>query len=96
VLYVLAEATHYALYGLLLVAVGLGVVNAFVRGYNLFDLLRLPQIGDAALGRPITHWHGLAANVLLVLALVHAAAALLHYYGLKDRVLQRMLPGLRR
>jgi cytochrome b561 len=95
VLYVLAEATHYALYGLLLVAVGLGVVNAFVRGYNLFDLLRLPQIGDAALRRPITHWHGLAANVLLVLAFLHAAAALLHYYGLKDRVLQRMLPGLR-
>jgi cytochrome b561 len=92
ILHVLAEATHYALYGLLLIVVVLGIVNAFVRGFNLFDLFHLPQLGDRELRRPITHWHGLAANVLLGLALLHAAAALLHYYALRDRVLQRMLP----
>ena len=92
VLHLLAEATHYALYALLLVVVALGIVNAFVRGYNLFGLFHLPQLGHPALRRPVTHWHGLAANVLLGLAVAHAAAALLHYYGFKDGVLQRMLP----
>jgi cytochrome b561 len=86
-----AEAAHYALYAFLLIVVTLGIVNAFVRGYNLFDLTHVPQIGDAALRRPITHWHGLAANVLLGLAFFHALAALAHHYVLKDDVLRRML-----
>ncbi len=73
--------------------VGLGVVNAFVRGYNLFDIMSLPQLGDRALRRPITHWHGLAANILLGLALFHAAAALVHHYLWKDGVLGRMVPA---
>ncbi len=51
---VLAKMAHLALYGLLIVVVTLGVVNAFVRGYNLFDLVSLPQIGDRALRKPIT------------------------------------------
>ena len=92
-LHVFAKATHYLLYALLLVVVGLGVVNAFVRGYNLFDIVSLPQLGDRALRRPITHWHGLAANILLGLALFHAAAALVHNYLWKDGVLGRMVPA---
>ena len=91
-LHVLAKATHYGLYLLLLIVIILGVVNAFVRGYNLFDLASLPQIGDRALRKPITDWHGLAANLLLGLAGVHAAAALFHHYFLRDSVLGRMLP----
>lgn len=91
-LHVLAKATHYGLYLLLLIVIVLGVVNAFVRGYNLFDLASLPQIGDRALRKPITNWHGLAANVLLGLASLHAAAALFHHYVLRDSVLGRMLP----
>jgi cytochrome b561 len=92
VLRLAAEASHGALYVLLVVVVGLGVVNAFVRGYDLFGLFHLPQIGDSALRRPITHWHGLAANILLGLALLHALAALAHHYVLKDAVLRRMAP----
>ncbi len=88
-----AKATHYLLYGLLLVVVILGIVNAFVRGYNLFDLVSLPQVGDRGLRRPITHWHGLAANILLGLAAFHAAAALVHHYLWHDGVLGRMMPG---
>jgi cytochrome b561 len=70
----------------------LGVVNAFVRGYNLFDLVSLPQLGDRAMRKPITHWHGLAANLLLALAGLHAAAALFHHYIIRDSVLARMVP----
>jgi len=91
-LHVLAKATHFGLYLLLLIVIVLGVVNAFVRGYNLFDLASLPQIGDRALRKPITDWHGLAANLLLGLAGLHAAAALFHQYFLRDSVLGRMLP----
>ena len=93
ILRVIAKATHYLLYALLLVVVVLGIINAFVRGYNLFDLVSLPQLGDRAWRRPITQWHGLAANVLLGLALFHAAAALVHHYLWKDGVLGRMLPA---
>jgi cytochrome b561 len=92
ILHVIAEAMHYALYILLLAVITLGIVNAFVRGYNLFGIVSLPQLGDRALRRPITEWHGLAANILLGLACMHAAAALGHHYVLKDGVLRRMLP----
>ena len=92
-LHVFAKATHYLLYALLLVVVVLGVVNAFVRGYNLFDLVSLPQLGDRAMRRSISHWHGLAANILLGLAGFHAAAALVHHYVWGDAVLRRMLPA---
>jgi len=51
------------------------------------------------LGRPVRHqihelheWVGWA---IVVIALLHALAALYHHYVLKDRVLMRMLPGTR-
>jgi len=92
ILHLLAEGTHHLLYLLLLVAVVLGIVNAFVRGYNLFDIVSLPQLGDRALRRPITQWHGLAANIVLGLALLHAAAGLAHHFIVGDGVLRRMAP----
>jgi cytochrome b561 len=88
----LAAPTHYALYGFLLAVVGLGIVNAVVRGYGLFGLFNVPQWGDPAWRKPITHWHGLGADVLLALALLHAAASLAHHYVMRDGVLRRMLP----
>jgi cytochrome b561 len=91
-LQVAAKTVHYLLYLLLLIVLVLGVANAIVRGYKLFDIASLPQFGDKALRKPITHWHGLAANILLGLAFLHAAAALTHHYIMRDSVLQRMLP----
>ncbi len=91
--HVFAKATHFLLYGLLLTVVALGVINAFVRGYSLFDLVSLPQVGDRTWRRPITEWHGMAANILLGLAFFHAAAALVHHYAWRDGVLRRMLPS---
>ncbi len=92
-LHILAKATHYVLYLLLIAVVVLGVVNAFVRGYSMFDLFHLPQVGDRAWRRPITHWHGLVANALLALALFHALAALVHHYVWRDGLLRRMVPA---
>lgn len=87
----LAKATHAALYVLLLAIVGLGIANAFVRGVSVGPI-NLPQVGDPSWRRPLTHWHGLAANMLMALALFHAAA-LVHHYVWHDAVLRRMLPG---
>ncbi len=92
-LHALAKATHYLLYAMLITVAALGVVNAFVRGYTLFDVTSLPQIGNLAWRRPITQWHGLAANIMLGLVAFHASAALAHHYLWRDGVLARMVPG---
>ncbi len=87
-----AKLIHFSLYGLLGTVVLLGVVNAFVRGYSLFWLFDLPQVGDRTLRKPITEWHGLIANILLGVVFIHAGAALLHHYLWRDNILRRMLP----
>lgn len=92
-LHLLAKATHAALYLLLFVIAGLGIANALVRGVTLAGPLGLPAIGDPAWRRPLTHWHGLTANILMALALFHAAAALVHHYFWHDGILRRILPG---
>lgn len=91
--HVLASASHALLYILVSVVVTLGVVNAFVRGFTLFDVFALPQFGDSEMKKPITFWHGVFANLLMLTALAHAGAALFHHYVLKDGVLQRMVPA---
>jgi cytochrome b561 len=47
---------------------------------------------NKALRHLIGDWHALAANAILILAGVHAAAALFHHFILRDGVLRRMLP----
>ncbi len=91
-LHVLAKATHHGLYLLLGTVVVLGVANAYVRGYPIYGLFHLPQVGDRAWRHVLTDWHGLAANVLLALAGFHAAAALVHHYVLRDGLISRMSP----
>jgi cytochrome b561 len=91
--HVLAKATHAALYLLLFVIAGLGIANAFVRGVTLIGPIALPQFGDPEWRKPLTHWHGLAANILMAVAAFHAAAALVHHYLWHDAVLRRILPG---
>jgi cytochrome b561 len=88
----LGNAAHYALYLLLAIVLVLGVGAAFVRGFNLFGVVALPQLGDPALKKPITHWHELGANVLIGLVVLHSAAALVHHFAFRDGVLRRMMP----
>ena len=92
VLYVVAKATHYTLYALLGVVVLLGIADALYRGFNLFGLWSLPQVGtgDAATRRAINEWHELAANLTVLVALLHAGAALIHKYVWRDQLLDRM------
>jgi len=92
---VAAQAVHLMLYGLMVIVIGLGVANAFLRGYSMFGLWTLPKLpGGAALARSVNGWHGLAANALVGLAALHAAAAVFHQLVLRDGVLGRMIPAL--
>jgi cytochrome b561 len=91
---VAARVVHYGLYVLVGVTVLLGIFNAWQRGDVLFNLYRIPQLipGDRALRGALGELHGDCADIVLIVAGLHAAAALAHHYLLRDRVLRRMLP----
>ena len=94
-----AHVVHWLLYVLLFVVPILGWINASWRGmtvsfFGLFDLPKL--LATRATGWGFTgDLHGLLANyVMLALVGIHVAAALYHHFIRRDRVLQRMLPGV--
>jgi cytochrome b561 len=91
----IARTTHWALYALLVATVVLGITYTWARGDSIFNVFSIPQMvpGDRALAHQIGDWHALAANALLIVAGIHAAAALFHHYILRDETLRRMLPG---
>lgn len=91
----LATVTHKVIYALLISTVLLGIANTWIRGDNVFNLFTIPSLApdNKDLQETVEELHGLSANILLGVALFHAAAALLHHYGFKDGVLRRMLPG---
>lgn len=91
----LARAVHGVLYLLVIAVVLGGVANVWVRGDSIFGLFQVPAFapGDRALRRLVGGWHELGANAILILAGLHAAAALVHHYVRRDGVLRRMLPS---
>lgn len=95
--HVVAKLTHYALYLLLATTVLLGITNSLVHGGTVFGLMQVPKLdfGAATWPRQVRGWHGLAANAILIVAGLHAAAALFHHYVWHDGVLRRMVPALR-
>lgn len=94
-LHMIAKGTHYLLYALVIAQVLLGYAFAYSRGDSIFNLFALPGIGDKELKDTIGDLHGLIANVILIVAGIHAVAALVHHYVWKDNVLRRMMPGRR-
>jgi cytochrome b561 len=89
-----AKAVHYGLYVLVGATVVLGIFNAWQRGDVVYDIFTIPQLipGDLALKRTLEDLHGDFADAVLIVAGLHAAAALVHHYLLRDSVLRRMLP----
>jgi cytochrome b561 len=88
---------HYALYALLLAVPIVGIVAQLKRGNALpiFGVWHLasPWPADRAAAHSVMEVHELLANALLILAALHASAALIHHYVFRDRTLARMLPG---
>lgn len=89
-----AKTVHYGLYLLVAATVVLGIFNAWQRGDVVFNLFTIPKMipGDLALKHTLEELHGDFADVVLIVAGLHAAAALVHHYLLRDSVLRRMLP----
>jgi len=94
-----AHAMHYVLYLLLIVMMGSGLVRHWSQGhpFSFFGLFAVP----APFAVPAS-WHGTssfihfwAAWTIILLAALHAVAALFHHYYLRDGVLRRMMPGRR-
>ncbi|MGH8250912.1 MAG: cytochrome b [Steroidobacteraceae bacterium] len=91
-----AHANHAALY-LLLFAIPLsGWLMSSATNYPVswFGLVQLPDLvaPDEALEELFEGVHETLANALIVLALLHVAAALKHQFVDRDRLLYRMLP----
>jgi cytochrome b561 len=91
----LARLTHWLLYLLLIALPLMGWANASSRGWPSFmgDLAPLPSLSPegSPFGHSLGDWHKVFAWVLLVLAGLHAAAALFHHFVLRDATLRRML-----
>jgi len=92
-----AKLSHYALYALLLAVPFVGIIVQFKRGNALpiFGVWNFtsPWPADRATARSALRAHEYLANALVLLAGVHAAAALMHHWLLRDRTLVRMLPS---
>lgn len=91
----IATLTHKILYLLLVGTVLLGITNTWIRGDTLFMILKIPafDLGNTVLRESVEDLHSWAANTLLIVAGLHAAAALVHHFFLKDEILRRMFPG---
>jgi cytochrome b561 len=94
----LARTTHGLLYATMLVMTVLGWAGANYRGWTvtLFDAVPLPALAakGMAWAKAAGDVHMTLGWVLLGLIVLHVAAALYHYVIMRDRVLQRMLPGI--
>lgn len=94
-LHVVAKGTHYLLYVLLVVTACFGVANAVGHGVDMYGLWRFPKLEDKPTADLISQGHEYLANSVVIVALLHASAALVHHYLWHDGVLRRMWPGLR-
>ncbi len=92
-----AQATHWALYALLIIMplLGWAGTSAYPAPVPFYGLFELPPLlaPDRTLSERLLHWHGLIGFPLGGLALLHIGAALYHHFVRRDRVLLRMLSG---
>ena len=93
-----SKAVHYLLYALLVAQAALGFAFRWAQGEPLsfFGLFGIPgPYGalDKATRHTLHDLHEKVGWAIVILAGLHAAAALYHHYVVKDRVLKRMRPG---
>jgi superoxide oxidase len=94
-----ARLSEYGLYALLLIQPATGLAQTILRG-RAFEVFAwsIPQLvaRDVALVRIFHVAHEIGAWCLFALAGLHAAAALVHHFILRDDVLEAMAPVFRR
>ncbi|MDC7789084.1 cytochrome b [Rhodoplanes sp. TEM] len=91
-----ARAMHLTLYILLVLVpvVGMAMVWAKGRSVGVFGLFTLPPLiaPDRELADRLGDMHEIGATLIVILAGVHALAAIVHHAVLKDGAIARMLP----
>ena len=96
VLHSLAKLTHWALYLLLIAQMTLGFLFRWAQGepFMFFGLFSVPDVFgvDPLLRRTFGTLHFYTAWTIIILAGLHACAALFHHYVLRDGTLRRMIP----
>jgi cytochrome b561 len=93
-----SKLVHWLLYAMLLAIPATAIVGSWIEGHAII-VYGLGQIGpflteSRQIGRQIMEMHFLLANAIVVVAGLHAVAALFHHFFMKDGVLRAMLPGL--
>ncbi len=92
-----AMVVRWALFVLLLAVPMTAITGAWLEGHPLTllsDFRIGPLLPEArAVGSAIASIHTWLGDTILWVAGVHAAAALVHHFVLRDRVLRSMLPG---
>jgi cytochrome b561 len=88
---------HWLLYVLILAIVLFGVAAQFADGgaipfFGIFQIVS-PWIKDHGLAENLEDVHETLAHGFMIVAGLHAAAALVHHFLLRDRTLTRMLPA---
>ncbi len=93
----LAKGAHYGLYGLLVLTVAFGLGRAWVHGLHVFNwfTFQRPAFATRSVTYLVSETHSDLADLLVIVAGLHAAAALMHHYVRHDSVLRRMLPSKR-
>lgn len=92
----IANATHHMFYALFLLTPAIGfflamLVSYPVRPFGLGPIYEWPEESVKAADL-VNSIHGFAADVILVLLILHAAAALYHQFVKRDAVILRMMP----
>jgi cytochrome b561 len=91
-----ANYTHISLYLLILLMCFLGWAAANYRGWHvwLFGVVQLPDLAakNADWAHTAGDVHDVFVYIIAAVILAHMGAAYYHYFILRDRVLQRMLP----
>jgi cytochrome b561 len=92
-----STATHHLLYVLIGATLIVGIAAVWIRGDNIFNLLKVPAFNtnDLDLEDDVVELHELLANSLLILACAHTFIAIWHQKFIKDNLLKRMWPRLK-
>jgi cytochrome b561 len=94
-----SHLNHWGMYVLLICVPVAGYIGiSLFPALDIFGLFSLPGVvaPDKEAAKTVFFVHGILARLLVLLILIHVAAALFHYFVRKDNVLGRMLPGLLR
>ena len=92
ILQIIAKATHAALYVLVAATVALGISRVLAWGAPVYTVAQIHGLaaGNRLLAHALLYWHSTLADAVLILAGLHACAALFHHYVLRDRLIRRM------